>query len=397
VHGYRAQRAFDGVRALPAGALVLVEGSTIAGIEPASAAAPTGCPVTDLGAATLLPGLIDTHVHLCADSGPRALDQLADLDADRVDAIVTRSLEQHLAAGVTTVRDLGDAHWAVVDRHRGAGAGPTVLAAGPPITAVRGHCWWLGGEASGTEQLRRAVRERADHGADVVKIMASGGAMSPGTDVLAGQFTLEELRAVVDEAHALGLPVTAHAHPLAAVEQCAAAGVDGIEHCSCLIEGGFTLPPALAAELVAAGTVICPTLGRTPGVEPPPQLLAMMARTGMTWERRLAQVTELAEAGLLLVSGTDAGISPAKSHGLVADAVVDLVDCGVPVVAALVSATSAAARACGLTARTGRLAAGLDADLLAVHGDALADVTALRDVRLVVSRGRSVRSPAARG
>ena len=99
MHGYRAQLAFDGVRALPAGALVLVEGSTIVAVEPASAAAPTGCPVTDLGAATLLPGLIDTHVHLCADSGLQALEQLADLDADRVDAIVTRSLEQHLAAG----------------------------------------------------------------------------------------------------------------------------------------------------------------------------------------------------------------------------------------------------------------------------------------------------------
>jgi imidazolonepropionase-like amidohydrolase len=390
VHGYRAQRAVDGVRPLPDGALVLVEGSTIVGVEPASAAAPTGCPVTDLDAVTLLPGLVDTHVHLCADSGPQALEQLADLDADRVDAIVTRSLQQHLAAGVTTVRDLGDARWAVVDRHRGAGAGPTVVAAGPPITAVRGHCWWLGGEASGTEQLRRAVRERADRGADVVKVMASGGVMSPGTDVFACQFSLAELRAVVDEAHQLGLPVTAHAHALVAVEQCAAAGVDAIEHCSCFTEDGFALPSALAAELVAAGTVVCPTLGRAPGVEPPPQVLAMMARTGMTWERRLAQVTELAEAGLLLVSGTDAGISQGKPHGLVAEAVIDLVDCGVPVVDALVSATSAAARACGLGDRTGRLAAGLDADLIAVGGDPLADVTALRDVRLVVSRGRPV-------
>jgi imidazolonepropionase-like amidohydrolase len=397
VHGYRTQWAFDGERPLPGGALVLVEGRTIAAVEPAAARAPDGCPVTELGPATLLPGLIDTHVHLCADSGPRALEQLADLDADRVDAIVTRSLADQLAAGVTTVRDLGDASWAVVDRHRGHGAGPTVLAAGPPITSVRGHCWWLGGEVAGTDQLRRAVRERAARGADVVKVMASGGVMSPGTDVFACQFSLEEMRAVVDEAHDLGLPVTAHAHALAAVEQCAAAGVDGIEHCSCFTDDGFVLPPALAGTLAAAGTVVCPTLGRAPGVQPPPQVLAMMARTGMTWERRLAQVTELAEAGLVLVSGTDAGISAGKPHGLVAEAVIDLVDCGVTSAAALASATGAAAGACGLADRTGRLRAGLDADLLAVDGDPLTDITALRAVRTVVSRGRDTGDPAPGG
>jgi imidazolonepropionase-like amidohydrolase len=390
VHGYRAQRAFDGERARPDGALVLVDGGTIIGVEPASAAAPADCPVTDLGTATLLPGLIDTHVHLCADGGPRALDQLSELDADAVDAIISTSLRQHLAAGVTTVRDLGDAGWAVVDRHRGAGSGPTVVAAGPPLTSVQGHCWWLGGEVAGADRLRSAVRERAERGSDVVKIMASGGIMSPATDVLAPQFTPEELRTVVDEAHSLGLAVTAHAHPLAAVELCAAAGVDGIEHCSCFTDRGFATPAALAAELVEARTDVCPTLGRAPGVTPPPQFLAVMARTGMTWERRLAQVTALLDAGVRPVSGTDGGINPGKPHGILAEAVIDLVDAGAPVDLALASATSAAARACGLEARTGRLAAGLDADLLVVDGDPLSHVQALRAVRTVVSRGRSV-------
>src|SRR4051794_307108 len=174
MHAYRASRAFDGERVVPCGALVLVSGSTILAVEPGSAAAPSDCPVTELPGATLLPGLVDTHVHLCADAGPRALDQLSELDSDAVDGIITTSLRRHLAAGVTTVRDLGDADWAVVDRHRGAGPGPTVVAAGPPLTSPGGHLWWMGGEVSGVEQLRRAVRERADRGADVVKIMASG-------------------------------------------------------------------------------------------------------------------------------------------------------------------------------------------------------------------------------
>jgi imidazolonepropionase-like amidohydrolase len=390
VHGYRAERAFDGERALPGGALVLVEDGTILGVEPAAARAPAGCTVTDLPGATLLPGLIDTHVHLCADGGPRALEQLAELDAGAVDGIVADALRKHLAAGVTTVRDLGDAGWAVVDRHRGTGPGPTVLAAGPPLTSVQGHCWWLGGEVAGVDGLRRAVRERAERGADLVKIMASGGVMSAATDVLDGQFTLEELRAVVDEAHAVGLPVTAHAHPLTAVERCADAGVDGIEHGSCFVEHGFAVPAALAARLAGSGTPVCPTLGRTPGVEPSGPMLAVIQRLGMTWDRRLAHVAELRKGGVRLVSGTDGGINPAKTHGILPEAVIDLVDCGASPAEALVSATSAAALACGTGDRTGRLAGGLAADLLAVDGDPLTDVRALRAVRLVVSRGRLV-------
>ncbi|WP_369138257.1 amidohydrolase family protein [Modestobacter versicolor] len=390
MHGYRAERAFDGQRAVPGGLLVLVEGSTIVGVEPAAASAPADCPVTGYHEATLLPGLIDAHAHLCADGGPRALDQLADLGTAEIDAIVRTSLAAQLAAGVTAVRDLGDVAWAVVDRHRGAGPGPTVVASGPPITSVGGHCWWLGGEVAGEAALRRAVRERADRGADVVKVMTSGGVMSPGTDVLACQFSLDELRAVVDEAHSLGLPVTGHAHGVLAVERCLAAGMDGIEHCSCLTDHGFATPPALAAALAAAGTAVCPTLGRGFGTVAPPQVVAMMARTGTTWEGRLAQVAELVSAGVRMVSGADSGISPGKPHGVLPEAVIDLVDCGLSPAGALTSATSAAARACRLDSRTGRLTAGLDADLLVVDGDPLTDVTALRSVRTVVSRGREV-------
>jgi len=248
----------------------------------------------------------------------------------------------------------------------------------------------MGGAASGVEGLRRAVRDRADRGADVVKIMTSGGAMTVGTDVLACQFSLEELRVVVETAHDLGLAVTAHAHALPAVEQCVAAEVDGIEHCSCLTPTGFSTPPELAAALAEAGTLVCPTLGRALGSEPPPQVKALMERTGATWESRLEQVVDLYRAGVILVSGADSGISPGKPHGVLPEAVIDLLDCGVPADVALASATSLAARACGLADRTGRLHAGLDADLLIVDGDPMQGITALRNVRAVVSRGRDV-------
>ncbi len=253
----------------------------------------------------------------------------------------------------------------------------------------------MGGEASGDDGLRAAVRERVEHGVDVVKIMASGGVMTVGTDVLAPQFTLDELRLVVREAHDAGLPVTAHAHALTAVELCVAAGVDGIEHCTCLAGGGgIRMPAGLADAMAAAGITVCPTLGTLPGLDPPPRVQAIMERTGMTEEARLAQVGELHRAGVTLVSGADSGIGAAKRHGVLPESVIALVDAGLTAREALVSATSAAAIAIGLKGRSGRLSPGLDADLIAVGGDPLADLTAIRDVRLVVSRGREVVSGA---
>jgi imidazolonepropionase-like amidohydrolase len=248
----------------------------------------------------------------------------------------------------------------------------------------------MGGEAGGREALRRAVRDRGEHGVDVVKIMTSGGMMSAGTDVLSCQFTLDELRVVVEEAHRAGLPVAAHAHALVAVELCVAAGVDAIEHCTCLTADGIRTPPPLVDAIAAAGIAVGPTLARAIGSVPPPHVQAVLERTHMAWEDRYPQIAALHRAGVVLVGGVDAGISPGKPHGILREALVELVTSGLSTSAALAAGTSVASQACGLAGRTGRLAVGLDADLLAVGGDAGADITALRDVRLVVSRGREV-------
>lgn len=393
---YRADIAFDGERALAGGALVLVEDGVITGVKAGSAPVPEGYELTYLPGTALLPGLIDAHTHLCGNNAPDALDRLPGLSAGELDEAIGAALADQLAAGVTAVRDLGDRRWAVVDRHRRRPHGPTVVASGPPITSTGGHCALMGGEASGIRRLRSAVRERADRGADLVKIMTSGGVMTPTTNVRACQFTVGEVRAVVDEAHRLGLAVTAHAHALTAVKQCVGAGVDGIEHCSCLGAGGMRTPPLLAAAIAAAGIMACPTLGHDlsqSGGLVPPQMKAVMERTGFTFEARRAQVADLYRSGVTLISGSDSGINPAKAHGILPLAVIELAECGVPATAALASATSAAADACGLTSRTGRLRAGLDADLLLVNGDPVTDITAIRDVRTVVSRGRVI-SPA---
>jgi imidazolonepropionase-like amidohydrolase len=390
LRAYRADLAFDGDRVLSDGPTVFVDGRSIVGVEAGHVELPADCDLTYVPGGTLLPGLIDTHVHLCADSTPGNLDRLPEVSPAELDVRIDAALQRHVRAGVTAVRDLGDIGWVVLG-HRDTGPGlPHVVAAGPPITSIAGHCASMGGGVAGVNALRDAVRERAERGADLVKIMASGGFMTTSTDVLMPQFSADELRAAVDEAHERGLAVTAHAHALAAVRGAVRAGVDGVEHCSCLSEQGMRTPTDLAADLVARQVTVCPTLGHQPGFGPPPHLLATLDRLGVSFAHIVAHAGELHAAGVRLVSGSDAGIGPGKPHGVLPESVITYVDGGASPEEALASATGLAADACGLSDRTGRLRPGLAADLLLVGGDAIADITRLREPTVVVARGVEV-------
>ena len=399
--GVRAGRAFDGERVMPGGALVLLDGDGIVGVEPGSAPAPDGCEVLEALGSTVLPGLVDAHAHLCADGTDGSLDRIGEPGEDAMAAVIGQSLRRHLAAGVTTVRDLGDRRFAVLDWRspaHGGGVYPAVVAAGPPITSVGGHCANMGGEAAGEDQLRRAVQDRAERGVDVVKIMVSGGFATAGTQVMLCQFTLGEVRAVVDQAHVAGLPVTAHAHGLPAVHMAMAAGADGIEHCSFLTDKGVAQSAEDLARLAEAGTAVCPTLGMAGILVPPPNAAAVLAKLGMTIEQvmemRKRQFGHMHAAGVRIVSGSDGGITAAKPHGLLPNSVAFLAEGGVSTVAALASATSLAAAACGLGDRKGRLRAGYDADLLVVDGDPVADIGALARPAAVFASGRRLAAAA---
>jgi imidazolonepropionase-like amidohydrolase len=371
-------RIFDGRDLLPGAGVVFVDGDRIVGVEPSGFDIPVGCEVLDRPAGTLLPGLIDAHVHLAADSGPGALDRLPELSDDDVARTIEQSLRIQLATGVTAVRDLGDMGWSVLDwRARPVAGLPTVVASGPPITSRGGHCSNMGGEASGLDELRAAVRERVERGVDIVKIMASGGMMTPGTDVDRAQFTAEELAAVVEEAHASGLPVTAHAHALGSIRDAIAAGVDGIEHFTFLTAGGVHMPEEVLVAAAAKGIVVCPTLGRAPGAVPPPQLRERMRRAGVDLDARAGQMVHAHRAGVTIISGTDGGINPGKAHGILPSAVIALVSGGMTPADALATATSVAADACGLGDRKGHVRAGHDADLIVLDGDPLSDIGAL--------------------
>jgi imidazolonepropionase-like amidohydrolase len=412
VYAVRAGACFDGERFVAGGATVLVDGGRIVGVEPAGYDLPSDCPVRVYDAATVLPGLIDTHVHLVADSGPMALDRVAGYTGEEIEAVVTEALRRHLAAGVTTVRDLGDRNFSVVDRRDAQRARddglPWIVASGPPVTTLGGHCWYLGGEAAGAEQLHAAVRDRVQRRVDVVKVMASGGINTPDTDIYAPQFTLDDLRLLVDAAHGAGLAVTAHAHAAVAIDQAIAVGTDGLEHAGFLTRSDNPAAPGLAAlrditasdaqlhALADSGMVVCPTLGgfTVKALRQAPQALQQrMNEAGVTPEelvdKRQSLIQRMYQAGVRLVGGADAGIGPNKAHGLYAESVVELA-AATGVVDALAASTSTAAQVCGLGQRKGRLATGYDADLIVVAGDLARDLTGLREVRQVVLRGQPV-------
>jgi imidazolonepropionase-like amidohydrolase len=191
------------------------------------------------------------------------------------------------------------------------------------------------------------------------------------------QFSTDELRAAVTEAHALGLPITAHAHALAAVRQALEVGVDGIEHCTCLTPSGVRIDDDLVAGLAAAGIAVCGTLGSDSSIVVPPEILEMVAKAGIGEAALQQAVRRLHNGGVRLVAGSDGGIGPAKPHGLLPATLAEYVESGLSVVAALTAATSTAADVLGLGSRKGRIEPGYDADLLLVEGDPTVDITLL--------------------
>ncbi len=397
--GLRSRVAFDGERFLAGGATVLVEGSEIAGVEPFGFEVPHDVEVTAYDG-TLLPGLIDAHVHLVADGSAGSLEAAGTASDADVDGVIARTLAEHAASGTTTVRDLGDARYRTLGFRDAAAPGvPRIVAAGPPFTTTDGHCHYLGGVAEGAADIRAAMAEHVARGVDVVKVMASGGMLTPDSDQLGVQFSAEDLALVVSLGHDAGLPVVAHAHSVRGAWHAVAAGVDGIEHFTCLSEDGIQWPADLLAAVAAADIVVSPTLGwdreKLSGLPGPPPALRLMAeKFGLDpltmMETRREQLRHVREHGIRVVSGIDAGVGAAKCHGIAWRAVLELALAGFPVEDALASATSVSADVLGLGSVTGRLRAGGAADVLVVDGDVRADPTALGRPVAVLVRGTAV-------
>jgi len=352
--------------------------------EDVAALAPRDATRLEFPDATVLPGLIDCHVHLAFDpAGEFVAAMREDDDATLLLKMAARA-RSLLEAGVTTARDLGDCGYLAV-RIRDAIAqgllpGPRILTATTPLTSPRGHCWFLGGEVDGEQAILDLVRRNADGGADVIKVMASGGNLTPdGPAMWDLQFTSGQLHAIVTEAHRLNLPVAVHAHATEAIAAAVSAGADTIEHCTWVGSGPFAdLRVDLAAGIAFKKIAVCATMNRN--------WRGWAATYGaQIVEQLLDRLRWMDQRGIRLIGGTDAGVPGAPFDDYV-NGLEAYRQVGFPADRIIQLATADAADALRLP--VGLLAPERHADVLVVDGDPLASLDGLRRVQLVLARGR---------
>ena len=377
--------------------LVTIKGDRITGVS-AGQAAPAGGHVIEMPNATLLPGLIDAHTHLTFD--PNFGYQELGVSIPKEALIGAKNARITLEAGFTTVRNVGaNGYTDVALRdaiNEGMVPGPRIDASGPPLSITGGHCdqnllpyeWHAksDGAADGVEGVQHKVREIIKYGADVIKVCATGGVLSKGDDPQASQYTLEELKAIVADAHRLGRKVAAHAHGAQGIAWAAEAGVDSIEHGSYIDDNGIRI-------MKEHGTYLVPT-----------QYLADWMRENATriglpamYAEKMKSVTAVARqnvtkafrAGVKIAFGTDAAVYP---HGLNAHEFAVYVQMGMTPLQAIQTATVNAADLLGWSDRIGSIEPGKFADMVAVEGDPTKDVTLLEHPVFVMKGGTVYKS-----
>lgn len=370
-------------------AAVLVRGDRIAGVGPADELA-ARCPGAErltFPGASIMPGLVNSHVHLAADLSPEPFGTVRRGSRDEVLALVRANAQACLRSGCTTVRDLGDAHGVVAevrDHDRAVSSAPTprILAAGTPLTVSGGHCWFLGGIADTDAEIRAAIDSCAVS-SDLIKVMAGGGQMTPGgPSEFQSQYTVAQLRLVVEHAATHGLTVAAHAHGTAPILDCIEAGVATIEHCGWRSGPQQRDRPDDAVRRMAAQGTIA-------GHTTPPQWRRMVERITFPDGSRFGdQISWMADRGVAHVIGTDSGMPNAVFDEFRAS--LELYeDLGFDRARIIETATTGAARRLGLGASTGAVREDLDADLLVVDGNPLDDLDVLHRPSHVIVRGRS--------
>jgi imidazolonepropionase-like amidohydrolase len=394
-----AGRLVDGTGAEPIeAARIVVEGARIREVGPAGQVkAPNGdADRLDFSEYTIVPGLLDGHVHLVFSALPTALaDILAD-DEPRILLRAVHNAQLALRVGVTTVRDCGGrAHVTLRLRDAiGAGVlpGPRILAAGPAITTTGGHCYFLGGEVDSVDGIRQLARKLAKDGVDFFKVMATGGRMTPNTNVTAAQFTLEELTALVAEARRLNRTVAAHGHGTAGIRNAVAAGVTTIEHCTWVSEHDDTVvdyDPAVADQMARQGTYLSPTISPARISEKLPESELTEARRRVRAMRpkiREAQRDMLAR-GVQVIGSTDAGVANVPLDAMPGELEAAVEELGLTPMQAITAATSTGARAFGRADEIGSLQPGRRADFLVVEGTPASSISDIRKLRWVFKDG----------
>lgn len=354
----------------------------------------------DLADYTVLPGLSDSHVHLTGDSNIHGYRRLT-RSTPRAAITGVRNAKRTLMAGFTTVRNLGAPGFADVDLMQaiedGDVPGPRIIPAGRSIGITGGHCdnnllpyeyeEKAGGVADGPWAVRAKVRENNKYGAKVIKFCGTGGVLSKGTKIGAQQFSFEEMKAIVDEAHLLGLKVAVHAHGAEGIETAIRAGVDSVEHSSLISDAGVKLAKEngtyLSMDIYVSDYIL--SVGEEAGILE--ESLEKERQVGKVQRERFQAAVK---AGVKVAYGTDAGVYP---HGDNGKQMAYMVKWGLTPMQVIQAATIRNAELFGIADEIGSIRAGKAADIIAVDGNPLADVKELEDVDFVMKGGKIYKAP----
>lgn len=353
--------------------------------------------VIDLPETTILPGLMDAHVHLTGNTDLKGYEGISE-SSYLATIYGVKNAKQTLLAGFTTVRNVGAANYADVALRdaiaQKAIIGPTLLVSGPPLGITGGHCdsnvlpadynFKAQGVADGPWEVRRKVRENRKYGVDLIKYCATGGVMSKNTNVNNRQYTLEEMKAIVDEAHTLGLKVAAHAHGLEGIRMAIDAGVDSIEHSSLIDQETIDLAIVNSVFLSMDIYVSDYILGEGAKNGIPEYSLEKERTVGRKQRENFKMAVE---SGAKMVFGTDAGIFP---HGKNARQFKYMVKWGMTPIESIQAATINTAELFGLN-NIGEIKESFDADLIGVKGNPLDDITLLEDIHFVMKEGQVIK------
>jgi len=347
--------------------------------------------VFDILGKTILPGLIDAHVHLCIDGSPDPMTSLLKDSTPQLTLKAASHARQTLDAGVTTVRDMGGRDYvdlAIRDGiESGLLQGPRMICSGRVVCMTGGHGWQFGREADGADEIREAVREQLKAGADFVKMIATGGVMTKGVDPGATQFTLEELLAGVEEARKAGRRTATHAQGTEGIKNSLWAGVNSIEH-------GFFLDDEAIELMLEMNAYLVPTLNA------PYQIIRGGIKGGVpryavekskaVMKSHFQSVRRAYKAKIPIAMGTDAG-TPFNCHGENLKEMELLVKAGMTPMEAIVATTQTASEVLGLEKKIGTLEKGKLADLIVVDGNPLKDIQLLQDkdkIRVIMKEGQ---------
>ena len=392
IDGTNGQVLNDGV--------VVVDGDRIVAVGPQSTTVlPRGVDAYDAGNRTIMPGLIDAHVHMLSTGGNSGGDESRAMNEHQATLQGAQNSLMAIKSGLTTVRDCGDRNFlSLILRDSIASGqipGPRMVCSGPVITTTAGQLWWNSIECDTTDELRRAVRTLVKNGVDFIKMMGSGGNATPGSNPEASQYDAEGYHAVADDAHRMGKQVAVHVHGVEAIRMAVDAGMDTLEHVPFRADGTIKYNEQIAQDIVEKGLIVSLAMPATWYRLTEEDMRDTRTHPGHLWETRYDSIRRMHAAGIKLVVSSDQGSTGTRIDELPLLAEFLVNDVGLPSGDVIYGMTGLAAEAVGMEDQVGTLESGKLADIVIVDGDPLTDIGALKRVHKVIKGGQVVASDGA--